>query len=229
VTLLVAALAGLVYGAAHGLGPDHCAALATLLVGGAGRRRAVGACLRFGVGHAVVLGGLAAAAALSGFWVPAAWENAAEAVGGALLVLLGALALARALPLVLHRHAHAHDHGDPREPAPAHPHAHWHFHLGDRERHRHTHLLLGGVFALSGVRALAVVVSPLLLAGRSPESALSFLLGFGAGVTLAMLAFGLVFQTGRRALGEAGCHLSAVAVGGASLLLGAWWIWSSLS
>jgi nickel/cobalt transporter (NicO) family protein len=218
VSPFAAALVGIVYGAAHGLGPDHLAALATLM-NGADRGRALRACVRFGVGHAVVLGALGALAATTGWLVPEAWEQAAEAAGGALLVVLGAIALLRVLPLIVHRHAHVHDDAND-------PHEHWHVHLGDPVRHRHGHpAMVGGALALSGVRALAIAVSPLLLAGRSLASALAFLLAFGLGVIASMLAFGLVFQVGRRYLGG---HVTAVGVGGASVVVGGWWIWASL-
>jgi hypothetical protein len=210
----------MVYGFVHGVGPDHLAALATLLCGDGGRRRALGACVRFGVGHALVLGGLAAGSALAGWWIPEAWEQAAEATGGALLVVLGGLALFRALHIVVHRHPHAHD---------GHAHDHWHMHLGDPRRHRHGHAALwGGLLALSGVRALAIAVSPLLLAGRSLRTALAFLLAFGLGVTLSMIAFGVLFHLGRARLGAGGRHLATMGVGSGSVVLGCWWIWSSL-
>jgi hypothetical protein len=216
-TPLAAALLGMLYGVAHGAGPDHLAALGTLPALGGDRRQALVACARFGAGHAVVLGALAAASALSGWFVPEAWERAAEVAGGALLVALGAFALLQALPLVVHRHPHDHDEG---------AHDHWHLHVGDPARHRHGHpAMVGGALALSGVRSLAIVVSPLLLAGRSPEAALAFVFSFGLGVVGTMLAFGLVFQLGCRRLGP---HATAVGVGGASVLLGGWWIWFSL-
>jgi nickel/cobalt transporter (NicO) family protein len=217
VTPFAAALIGIGYGVAHGLGPDHLAALGTLLARPGPRGRAIVACARFGVGHAVVLGALGAGAACSGWLVPATWERAAEAAGGALLVVLGLVALVRALPLLVHRHRHAHDEED---------HEHWHLHIGNPARHRHGHpALVGGALALSGVRSLAIAVSPLLLAGRSAESALAFVCGFGLGVVSAMMAFGLLFQAGGRLFGR---HVASVAIGGASVVLGGWWIWTSL-
>jgi nickel/cobalt transporter (NicO) family protein len=217
VTPLASALLGIVYGVAHGLGPDHLAALGTVLVRGGDRRGALVACARFGIGHALVLGILGAVSALSGWLIPEPWERAAEAAGGALLVVLGSLALLRAIPLIVHRHAHTHQREE--------EHAHWHLHAGDPSRHHHAHpAMVGGALALSGVRSLAMTVSPLLLAGRSPQSALAFVLAFGLGVVVSMMAFGLLFLAGRRHLGN---HITAVGAGGASLLVGAWWLWTS--
>jgi cytochrome c biogenesis protein CcdA len=228
VTPYASALVGLAYGIAHGLGPDHLAGLGIVLARGGNRRHALAACARFGLGHALVLGALGAASALSGWFVPEAWERAAEIAGGALLVLLGAIALLRALPLVVHRHPHVHSHvenalGDEQY---AREHEHWHLHAGDPSWHRHGHpAMVGGALALSGVRSLVITVSPLLLAGRSPESALAFVFAFGLGIIVSMMAFGLLFHAGRRRLGQ---HVTAVGTGGASVLLGTWWIWSSL-
>jgi nickel/cobalt transporter (NicO) family protein len=221
VTPFAAALVGIGYGAVHGLGPDHLAALGSVLARG-DRRRGLVACARFGLGHAIVLGALGAVSAVSGWLVPEAWERGAEAAGGLLLVALGAAALLRSVPLILHRHTHAH------EPAEEHGdgHEHWHLHVGDPSHHRHAHpAMIGGALALSGVRSLAITVSPLLLAGRSLASALAFVIAFGLGIVASMMAFGLVFQAGRRHIGD---HVSAVGIGGVSVLVGTWWIWSSL-
>ena len=105
VTLTLAALvAGFVYGVAHGFAPDHCAALASLLVKDEqGGRRAVGLSLRFGAAHALVLGTLAVPAVLIGGAFPTPWERGAEILGGAVLVLVGVLAL--------RRRPHHHPHG----------------------------------------------------------------------------------------------------------------------
>jgi ABC-type nickel/cobalt efflux system permease component RcnA len=229
-TIVAAAVAGGLYGVAHGLGPDHCAALATLIVrrDARDRRAAVRASVRFGVSHALVLGALAAAAALSGWLVPPAWEQALEAIGGALLVVLGAFVIARALPLVIHRHRHQHQHQHDHERA---VHAHWHLHVGDPEHKKHDHrhaALVGGAFALSGVRAVAVAVAPLLIAGRSLPAAIAYLIAFGAGVTLAMIAFGLLFQAGRRLLGTGARDVTSLIVGAVSAVLGVGWVVASL-
>jgi cytochrome c biogenesis protein CcdA len=215
---------GFAYGVAHGLGPDHLAALGTLLARGRDRRHALAACVRFGVGHAIVLGALGAASVLTGWLIPTAWERAAEAAGGALLVVLGAIALLRSVPVVIHRHAHTHEERADEDDE-AHAHEHWHLHAGDPARHRHAHpAVIGGALAMSGVRSLVLTLSPLLLAGRSPVSAFAFVLSFGLGVVASMIAFGLLFHVGRRQFSQ---EITGMAVGGGSLLLGTWWLWSS--
>jgi ABC-type nickel/cobalt efflux system permease component RcnA len=220
--LLATALVGFAYGVGHGLAPDHCAALATVLTREPDRRTAVSASVRFGVGHAATLALFAAIVGTSGWLIPPAWERGAEIMGGALLALLGAAALARGLPVVVHRHAHEHH-------AREHEHAHWHAHVGAPRRHRHVHAtVLGGVFALSGARAMAIAVAPLLLAGRSPAGAVTFVLAFGAGVTAAMIAFGLLVHAGQRRAGAGRRDLTSALVGLVSLTIGACWIAASL-
>jgi hypothetical protein len=161
--------------------------------------------LRFGLGHAAVLGALAAVAALSGWLVPPAWEQGADAITGSLLALLGVLTIVRARKLVVHRH----DEG-------------WHAHVASSPGHQAS--LLGGLFALGGVRALTLALAPLLAAGGTPQGALLFVLGFGAGVTLAMLAFGVVFELGSRRWGRRPDLL----VGAISVVVGGWWLVASV-
>lgn len=205
--LLTVAGSGALFGILHGLGPDHCAALASLIAHDPDRRAATRASFQFGLGHAAALGVFGLAAGASGLLIPEAWERAAEVFAGLLLLVVGALALTRRdAQFVVHSHPHDHEHAHG-----AAPHAHWHTHLGgaalfrqheSRHPHAHPHLaaIVGGAFGLSGVRALTLALPPLILAAHSVASALTFVVAFGAGVTASMVAFGLVFQTARRGL-----------------------------
>lgn len=230
-SFLAAAGSGIAIGVLHGLGPDHCAALASLLVRDGQSHGTARLSLKFGLGHALALGGLGLAAAASGLLIPESWERNAEVLAGALLIVVGVLAIrARDSRVLLHRHAHEHD-GERHE--------HWHAHVGEQatthSRHRHPHLatLVGGGFGLSGVRALTLALPPLLVAGHSWVAALAFVLCFGLGVALSMVAFGLVFQLTKRrmesAIGAAigGAWLSAF-VGVIACGLGVYWIASNL-
>lgn len=234
--LFLALLLGTAHGAAHGLGPDHCAALASLLAGDRAGirpharrplRDALRIGARFGFGHALALGSLALAAAVFGWLIPEALERSAEAFGGAVLVLLGIVVLVRgrALPLV-HRHSHTHaTTADDRE-----DHAHWHLHLdGSRQGHGHPHARLapwiGGALALSGVRGLALALPPMLIAAGSLWPGLAFVVAFGLGVTLSMAGFGVLVGVLRNATTH---RWPDRLIGASSVLLGGWWLWTSL-
>jgi cytochrome c biogenesis protein CcdA len=221
--LSVAAL-GVAYGAVHGVGPDHCAALASLLARDARGHTAVRTSLRFGLGHALALGGLTGAAVSAGWLIPASWERAAEIGGGILLIVLGLLAMRRSgLEVVVHRHPHQHEGGG---------HEHWHAHVGRNPRsHRHPHVatIIGGAFALSGVRALVLMLPATIVAGESWWTAVLFIGCFGLGVMGAMTAFGIAFRALLRLGKSERRHAErwmSVAIGLSSAVLGAWWIWT---
>jgi ABC-type nickel/cobalt efflux system permease component RcnA len=133
--VLVAAL-GVAYGAVHGVGPDHCAALASLLARDAQRM----------------------AVRRSGFDV------------------------------VVHRHPHEHECGG---------HDHWHAQVGQNPKlHRQPRVatIIGGAFALSGVRALVLMLMAMIVSGESWWTAALFIACFGLGVTGAMTAVGIAFR-----------------------------------
>jgi len=226
--MLAAAAAGMTYGAAHGLGPDHCAALASLVIRAPRPRQAVALSARFGLGHAVALSALGLAAAAFGFLIPEAWESYAEIFGGGVLVLLGVLLLVRRdASMLLHQHIHTHD---------GHPHAHWHVHLDAHKHtseHEHVHGagIVGGALALSGVRALVQMLPPLLVAHRGWGQALTFALSFGVGVMLTMVVLGLIFVVARKQLLAHTNHARLVSqrlaqgIGVVTLALGVSWMW----
>lgn len=227
--MLAAAGAGVAYGAAHGLGPDHCAALASLVVRSPRPHQAVALSLRFGAGHALALAVLGLGAAAFGFLIPESWERYAEIFGGGVLVILGLLLLSRREgTLFVHRHVHTHD---------GTPHAHWHMHLDahrdgvDEHGHVHGAGIVGGALALSGVRALVQMLPPLLVAHRGWAHALTFALSFGAGVMLTMVILGLLFVTARKQLltrvadAQTIGRRLAQAVGVMTVALGVAWMW----
>lgn len=206
----------------HGLGADHVMALSNILVRG-GRLREVSLMgLSFGLGHMGVLILLGGAALLFNFTIPDQWERNAEIFGGGLLILLGAWTFAEWLREVGYIHSHTHSHGHGKE------HEHYHFHFHGRHPHQHVHAhlstLLGGLFALSGVRALLLMVVPILEV-RSLYWALGYIVVFGIGIVVSMTAFGLLAGS---ALNRTR-HRSRITLllSASSVTLGAYWIYSS--
>lgn len=215
---MFAALASLFgQGLLHGLGPDHCLAIGALSTAGGGMRRAAGVSLRFGIGHTVVLAAGALIAAVTGLAIPERWESALEVVGGVSLLLLGCWTVLSKHSLLPHSHGglEAHTHG-----STGHTHDHdgvviptW---AGGRFQ-----TLAGGVFGLSGVRGLLMIL-PLMARQRALTLSLGVLL-FGLGVVLSMFAVGWFAQRAAESAKrwEGGLR---VPVGVASMLCGAWWV-----
>jgi hypothetical protein len=221
------ASSALALGFLHGLGADHLMAIAALSSAPGeppadARRRALVVATRFACGHALLLAAGAAAALLLGWQIPAIVERSGEVAGGIILVALGLLALwAVASGRV---YAHRHPHGVPA-------HVHWHLHLGRPARHprptvhSHVPMVVGAVFAVSGLRALTTI-APLAGAAEPPLSTLALAIAaFACGILLSMGLFGIALsrvlstRTAVR-LGRAAAALT----GAASLAVGLYWI-----
>ena len=215
----------------HGLGADHLMAIATLSVRPPGdvecRAHPVRVAVGFALGHALLLLLGSAAVVLLGWQIPALVERTGEVVGGILLIALGAFSLWVAFSRRLYAHSHAHGHP---------PHTHWHLHLGPPSRHgsgSHSHVpgILGGVFAVSGLRAL-VMMAPFGGSEAAPGVAASivtllYLIAiFAVGIVISMSLFGVVLS---RVLGSAWLARrvgrgAAILTALASMALGIYWI-----
>ena len=210
--LFFAFAVGLGQGLLHAVGPDHCAAMATLNTLGQGRRRAaLLTALRFACGHAAVLASIAAVCLLAGVGLSETFERWAEVFGGGVLVALAVTALL--FPNSL-RHGHPHLRGHTEEP---------HHHI-----HNTVSTAAGALMAISGVRSLLLALPPLLMGGSMSLAAWSYLPGFALGILLGMGAVGLIFAEGlsRLSAGLATWVHRAVALGSGAL--GAFWIGSRL-
>ncbi len=210
--LLLAFVVGLGQGLLHAVGPDHCAAMATLgTLGGARRRTALLTALRFALGHAAVLGGVAAFCLLAGVGLSEAFERWAEVFGGGVLIALAITALL--FPNSL-RHGHPHWPGHADEP---HPHA-----------HARVSTAAGALMAVSGVRSLLLALPPLLVGGSMSLSAWTYLPGFALGILLGMGAVGLLFAEGLARMNARLGTWVQRAVALSSGALGLFWIGSRL-
>jgi ABC-type nickel/cobalt efflux system permease component RcnA len=232
----------LALGIVHGLGPDHCLAVSALAARGE-HGQVLRTATRFGLAHAAVLLGFAAALFGLGWTLPERYARAGEVANGVLLVLLGAGLVLERLGRGLTAHVHVHRHG-----GTLHTHAHTHAlkrpallvpaspealrlqptTVHARQHHAHGHSrsawAVGGLFALSGVRNAAMAL-PLALQGR-PAQAFAGLAFFGLGVIGAMSGYGLVFgfaqrQAAARGVGE---RTMRIALGLAAATLGGYWI-----
>jgi len=223
--LLIAS--ALFLGFLHGLGADHLMAIAALSVREGDRRtRALGVAMRFALGHAVMLALGAGALVAIGSTIPLIVERGGELLGGALLVVMGGVGLWGVGLGRVYGHSHVHD----REPS-----AHWHVHVGRRDRHpaetAHSHLptIVGAAFAISSLRALALLTPFGGAIGASPlPLLLTLIAAFALGILLSMSVFGIALARvlSTRALSHAG-RFSSGAVALASLTLGTIWIVTS--
>lgn len=210
--LFFAFLFGLGQGLLHAVGPDHCAAMATLGTLGPSRRRAtLLVALRFAIGHAAVLGGVATFCLLAGVGLSETFERWAEIFGGAVLVALAVTAFL--FPNVL-RHGHPHLPGHTHEP---------HSHMHDQ-----VSTAAGALMAVSGVRSLLLALPPLLVGGSMQSSGWTYLPGFALGILVGMGAVGLLFAEGLARVGSRIAERLQRFVAAASAALGLFWIASRL-
>jgi len=204
-------------------------AIATLSSGASSEEpryaQTVGVALRFALGHALLLVLGTAFVLVLGWNIPVVVEQAGETVGGLLLIGLGVTALWAAWTRRVYVHRHPHVHAPGRA-----AHSHWHIHLGREHRHpvpsRHSALpgILGGVFAVSGLRALTLLAP--FDGVRDSLAGLLVLVGlFALGILLSMSMFGIVLarvmQSPRMTTLAADAAAMATAVG--SIGLGIYW------
>ena len=215
----------------HGLGADHLMAIAALSVDGrvlspsARRARALGVAVRFACGHALLLAFGAGLIVLVGWSIPEMVEHGGELLGGVLLVVMGGVGLWGVLSGYLYGHSHGHAHE-----AAAPVHAHWHVHVGRPDRHppTHSHLptMIGAAFAISSLRAIALLTPFGAGLGTAPlPLLLTLVLVFALGILLSMSLFGVALARvlSTPAIERVGLGAS-VLVGVSSVVLGVAWI-----
>jgi hypothetical protein len=215
---------GLLNGVYHGWGIDHLTAVATLAGKGASKKDVMWLGLRFGLGHVGILLLMGGFALLWNVTIPSSWQTAAEILSGSLLVLLGLWTFMEWLREVGYALPHSHHHGTRRS-----EHTHFHIHLRGQHPHRHIHphvsSLLGGLFALAGIRSLLMSTVPILQTRSSLWASLYILL-FGMGIVVSMTAYGWLAGSaisGRRTRKWLTLTLACLSVG-----LGLYWISVSL-
>lgn len=214
-------MSALVLGFLHGLGPDHLMAIAALSVdtrvdaASTRRARAVGVAIRFAMGHAVLLTLGAGLIVLIGWSIPSPIERGGEMLGGALLIVMGLVTLQ-------HLFAHA--------TAPA-ARRTWHVargtsHVAPGTSHSHLPTLIGAAFAVSSLRALAMLTPFGADLGTAPLPLLLGLIAvFAAGILASMVLFGVALAgvLSTRALERFG-HGAGALVGVSSVALGVAWV-----
>jgi ABC-type nickel/cobalt efflux system permease component RcnA len=124
----------------------------------------------------------------------------------------------------VHRHPHVHVPGQSE-------HSHWHVHLGREHRHpipaSHSAVpgILGGVFAVSGLRALTLL-APFETVRSSLVSLLALVVIFAVGILLSMSVFGILLARVMRSprVTTLAAEAAALATACGSIGLGLYWI-----
>jgi high-affinity nickel permease len=210
---------GLLVGLQHALEPDHLAAVGSLASRHRSSRSLSSAGLFWGLGHAVPLLLVSAAAILAHATLPERFGVVAEMAVGVMLVILGARVLHRLWQERVHVHLHRHADGT------VHAHAHSHRHGEEHEAHRHTDgvrwrsALVGMTHGLAGSAALIVMAGT---AAPSAAWAMAFVLLFALGAAAGMAALVVIVSVPARwgALPAWGTRALHAAVGGLTLTLG---------
>jgi sulfite exporter TauE/SafE len=213
---------GLLLGLKHAVEADHLSTVATLASRSSSARQTVAVATAWGLGHASSLMVLGTLLVALGATLPPPVAHAFELAIGLILIALGVGVLLRLRESRIHLHVHEHA-------GTRHLHAHAHEEKSAADRHDHLHrsplwrrsLLIGGVHGLAGSAAVTVLALPAGSIGR----ALVYLLVFGAGTVLGMVALTLVvslplkfsFQRNRWIWIALQCSLSII-----DISLGAW-------
>jgi ABC-type nickel/cobalt efflux system permease component RcnA len=234
VTLSTACVLGFI----HALEVDHMLAVTAFVSRRPTLATAARFGLRWGVGHSLAV--LAAGGILlaTGVRWGERYDRVGEAVVGLMLIAIGVWSLRSTRNLHVHlpaehgdhAHLHTHHHGaehhDHPHANPHHPHPHQP--PAPSTRHSAPITFVGLIHGLAGTSAVVALV-PVTLVDRALVG-LAYLVAFGLGVTLAMTLFATVtavaiHHASARSLAW-GRHVS-LAIGGAGILIGAWWIWSA--
>lgn len=179
-----------VFGALHGLQPDHLAAAGAL----AARTGAsvLAAAVRIAAGHAGALLAFALAAMLLPAGLPERLEVWADVIAGASLAVIGTAVILQALRGRYVVHSHEHEHGDT-----AHEHVHVH---PARAKHEHNHghlksaIAVGLVLGIGGARSLVVLLPRV----AGPGSGLLAIAVYCAGIFLGVAGLARLVDWVRR-------------------------------
>ncbi len=172
-------------GLMHALDADHIMAISGLSSMRDGHSNTLRFCLRWALGHGLVLLLVGLAVMGLGMAIPVKLSQYAEQLVGVVLILIGLYVLWDLLRKNAHFHFHAHD-GFPE-------HAHWHRHDSlSSHRHQHGAVMVGMLHGTAGSAPLLALLP--LSAQSTPLLGLAYLLIFGAGVLVAMLVFGGVLN-----------------------------------
>ena len=181
-------------GLLHATDADHVIAVTGLSAGGKpGFFSSVRYCLKWALGHGLVLMLVGVAVLVMGMAIPQSLSAWAESLVGVLLQIIGLWVLWDLYRNRLHVHPHRHEHT-------GNAHAHWHVHpvappakaaqphAASRHAHAHGAVLVGMVHGMAGSAPVLLLIP--VANSRSVLEGLAYLLLFSIGVLLGMLGVG---------------------------------------
>lgn len=179
-------------GMLHALDADHIMAVSGLAARRPSLRGSLRFCVRWAIGHGLVLLLIGGAVLLLGMAIPETLSSLAELLVGIVLITIGAWVLWDLIKQRTHLHFHAHDHLP--------QHAHWHSHgkkqahndaahRHELHRHEHSAVLVGLLHGTAG-SAPFLALLPMSAMNHSPWHGMLYLFLFCGGVLLSMFIFG---------------------------------------
>lgn len=187
---ILVAVYGSLLGARHALEPDHLAAVSTMAAHGRSRADVLRVSAAWGAGHASLIVIVGILITLLGWEIPQTLAAHADTLVGLALVAVGAWTLNGVRRDGIHVHPHVHG----MQP----PHVHFHVHSHGAEHDAHpqppdwlrrasTAYVVGTLHGMAGSGAAVALA---VLAAPSRTDAVVYLLSFGLGSLLGMVAVG---------------------------------------
>lgn len=182
-------ITGLGLGFVHSLDADHVVAVTTLVCNNKSLRKSISCATVWGIGHSAVLLIVGLAVLILRIAIPESVVNIFEFAAAALLIVLGIYVLKPLIMEINHRHQHQSGTTHTHPHVHSHMHSHSHSHEPDEGNGKHTHLhksaLTGVLQGLAGTAAIMLVT---LTTVNTLELGLGFIVIFGVGVILGMVA-----------------------------------------
>ncbi len=228
-------LAAFLLGAIHAVEVDHMVAVSVFAGLKPKMRAAASYGARWGIGHALVVVFVGGVIALLNIKVPDSIVAYGETLVGIALIALGFWALQRGKRFHAHlpeehdhsdhsHHGHLHAHPVAAE-SDSHHHAHQH---NPKQHHQHLPTALGALHGLAGSAPVLALIPVTLLA--SFNQVVIYLLLFSLGTTLAMTIYAALAAAAVQGLGLSKVHVRrlTMSIAIATIVVGVWWIVSSL-
>ncbi len=176
-------------GFAHAFEADHLLAVSNIVSRRDNIRLSLKDGIFWGLGHTSTILSIGILVLLFRINISTQYFQYLEAIVGFMLVILGIYRLKKIFPqkkIVVHTHLHEHE--DSRH------HKHLHVHIGNESKHSHPHSLAYGVGLMHGLAGSGALIVMVMIQIKEPIIGLFYLLIFGLGSVIGMLAAAGLFS-----------------------------------